>query len=179
MQDSLDQISLQKSVLSYFVGETGCGRHNSRRWKTTELFIPSHRFRALYHSRYIILAKSGTLYISSGVSECCFLLWIGIMPKKPIYLAHLTIGTTHLWHGQAVPHSFSLFYGHLVQSQMVLCGRGVCAFRAWLVKVAISKLMALSIAENDQVWSSPKQELLLQLSTWRTKPLVVTSIKEK
>jgi hypothetical protein len=106
MQDPLDQMSLQKSVLRYFVGETGCGRHNSRRWKTTELFIPSQGFRAFYHSRYKILAKSGTLYVSSGVSECCFLLWIGIMPKKPIYLAHLITGTTHLWHGQSSSAQF-------------------------------------------------------------------------
>jgi hypothetical protein len=45
-------------------------------------------------------------------------------------------------------------------------------------RVANSKLLALPTTENDQVWSSQKQELLLQLSTWRTKPLVVTSIKK-
>jgi len=54
---------------------------------------------------------------------------------------------------KAVLHSFALFYGvsHFVQSQMVLCVRGVCAFRAWLVKVANSKLLALPTTENDQV----------------------------
>jgi hypothetical protein len=47
---------------------------------------------------------------------------------------------------KAVPHSFALFYGvcHFVQSLMVLCARRVCAFRAWLVKVANSKLLAFA-----------------------------------